>query len=157
MTNLNSGKWVKVDKRKINPLHHENKGGVAVSSSLAPQHVPKAFKLECTHKSLIISLSYESSLYDDSFEELIKVDTAFESMELSDAFKFYIGENSGKLFKIELSLAGIEALKAQKFKEVRDSLDEVKVAHPRWGTFTAASNMLKSYATSIVSDYTVYN
>jgi len=151
MSHTSTFTWTKVNYSKLNPTQHEEFNGVSKSSSLAPQHVPKAFRFDKNESAIFVYFKYgDSAISDDVESEDLKEIYIKGSQDASSkGIKFYIGENTNRLLKIEISSEALSAAKEHDYYNVRKSLREVKESHPRWGSFSAAANMFKSYSSSL--------
>ena len=139
--------WVELDLGEINPAKHESSKGVVMSSSLAPHHVPSAFKTEVTDTYVCLLFRYDS-LFDEKTHEI--------TINKMDGASICMGSVSKQIKYIKISKELLERVQRNQYQPIRSALEDVTKEHPRWGTFTAASNTLGKYARKIDQGFDLY-
>lgn len=140
-------KLIKIDKTKVNPIQYSSIEGIQMSSSLAPQHVPKSIELESSAEFMTMRIFYEVDADEDTEE--LNLDDIRGEEESIKGLVIRIGKQSKRLMSIEIPHATLSAIKETQYSSVQKTLHEVREKHPRWGSFEAGANILQEYGKSI--------
>ncbi|MGR6871231.1 hypothetical protein ACU6U9_02735 [Pseudomonas sp. HK3] len=137
--------WFELNSEKLMSVGNEH--GAGIKSYLVPSKVPTAVRVIRTKETFKFEYRYEPDLSDQ--EELDQ----FEAKLLLKDMTTWIGSKSKRLYALEIPIARYTEFRDAAYKTVRDDLDQVRHEHPRWGSFSAVSNVFEHYAIKVDQNF----
>lgn len=143
--------WMQVDAKKFNSPKHMSSSGIGVSSSVPPQFIPEAFSIDREKGNIVFKFSYDffSETPDDEYAFTLMTELEEVEPEAIELTVWVDDENTGRISRIQIPAGAVDVLRAHSFKTLRESLEGVHEEHPRWGSFSAVSRLIKSYSSLI--------
>jgi hypothetical protein len=132
---------------KVNPIQYSNVEGIQMSSSLAPQHVPKSMELVSTEEFMLIKIFYEVNVTEKTEE--LDLEGFLRVKESIKGLVICVGKQSKRLVSIQIPHATFSTIKQAQYSSVQQMLNEVREKNPRWGSFAAGANIFQEYGKSI--------
>ncbi len=140
--------WIKLDSEKLTSVESLNSKGV--KSFLTPANIPSAVRIFTVDDCVRFEYRYELDLTKTESLE------SFEGSTLNISMKIQIGSKSKRLYSVDVPQSKMEALRQEAYKKIRRDLEGVRMEHPRWGTFSAVSNVFAQYSSVFDSKVQAY-
>lgn len=145
--NMEKGKssWIKLNPEKLMSVGNES--GSEIKSYLVPSKVPVAARVSVNDGFIKFEYKYEPDLSEQ--EEQRQYNTELFTIDINT----WIGTKSKRLYALEMPIEKLSEFRIAAYEAVRAQLDNVRHEHPRWGSFSAVSNVFKQYASKLESNF----
>lgn len=142
--------WIKLDQNKLISVRDSDRS--SVKSFLTPSKVPTAVRISVVTESNSVRFEYKYAA-EPSEEDTLQ---EYEAHALSVNMKIMIGSQSKRLYSVDVPASELETVKAAAYQRVRESLEGIREEHPRWGTFSAVSNVFARYSKAFDREVAAY-